>query len=152
MTTSRRKLLKGSAGLVVLSSLPCACGGNSSSAPDAAPALEFADGFLEVPLSLYPDLQQVGGFSVVLFRALVIIIAQVEAGTFVCLDALCTHQRCAVLYEPTAREFPCPCHGAVFAESGAVVAGPAQIPLQVYPIEPAGSVLIVDLRDAPIDL
>ena len=152
MTTSRRNLLKGGAGLLVLSSLPCvAC--RDDGVPDLEEAdLELVDGFLDVPLELYPELDEVGGFVLVLFRGFIMVISRVETETFVCLDALCTHSRCAVRYNPATRQFPCPCHGSIFAESGAVIQGPAEASLPSFPTEFAGESVIVDLREAPIQL
>jgi Rieske Fe-S protein len=45
---------------------------------------------------------------------------------FVAYSAKCTHRGCDVLWVPGANGFRCPCHGARFDSSGAVVQGPAQ--------------------------
>lgn len=150
MSTSRRSLLKAGAGLIVLGGLPCACASDELVVHD--PQLEISDGFVTVPLELYSELESVGGYVAILVRALVIIIAHVEPDVFVCLDAACTHQRCLLRYDPGARRFPCPCHGSVFAESGALIRGPAAAPVQSFPTSLGDDGIVIDLRDAPIEI
>ncbi|MEL7120465.1 MAG: Rieske 2Fe-2S domain-containing protein [Bacteroidota bacterium] len=45
------------------------------------------------------------------------------------LDLSCTHFGCTVQWLESLSEFHCPCHGAVFTESGCVVKGPTKEPL-----------------------
>jgi isorenieratene synthase len=49
-------------------------------------------------------------------------------GAEVALSLTCTHQGCTVQkqVEPTAEGYQCPCHGAVYAGDGEVLAGPAR--------------------------
>jgi quinol---cytochrome c reductase iron-sulfur subunit, bacillus type len=47
------------------------------------------------------------------------------------LSATCTHLGCQVLWDSTAKQFKCPCHGGVYSATGNVVAGPPPRGLQV---------------------
>ena len=44
----------------------------------------------------------------------------------------CTHQKCTVDYLPERQVIVCPCHGAQFSTTGAVLAGPALRPLERF--------------------
>jgi len=44
----------------------------------------------------------------------------------------CTHQKCTVDYLPERKMIFCPCHGAQFSTTGAVLAGPASRPLERF--------------------
>jgi cytochrome b6-f complex iron-sulfur subunit len=50
----------------------------------------------------------------------------------IALTAICTHRGCTMDFDATQSLITCPCHGSEFSESGAVVRGPAAIPLKVY--------------------
>ena len=53
----------------------------------------------------------------------------------VALYARCTHRSCLVGWESDAGEFKCPCHGSRFDRLGAVIAGPAERPLEQMRVE-----------------
>ena len=66
-----------------------------------------------------------------------ILISQPTAGTIVAFTAICTHQGCTVA--PAGKEFQCPCHGSVYnAATGAVINGPAPLPLAAIPVKVEG--------------
>ena len=64
------------------------------------------------------------------------IIVKLAAGRYVAFDAICTHAGCTVDWDPIDQVLLCPCHDAAFdaANNGAVLAGPAQLPLAALPI------------------
>jgi thiosulfate dehydrogenase [quinone] large subunit len=64
------------------------------------------------------------------------IIVKLAAGSYAAFDAICTHAGCTVDWDPIERVLLCPCHDAAFdaANAGAVLAGPAELPLGVLPI------------------
>ncbi|KAL3944962.1 MAG: hypothetical protein SGBAC_000938 [Bacillariaceae sp.] len=45
------------------------------------------------------------------------------------LNAVCTHLGCVVPWSAAQNKFMCPCHGSQYAPTGAVVRGPAPLPL-----------------------
>merc|ERR1712087_107138 len=45
------------------------------------------------------------------------------------LKAVCTHLGCVVPWSAANNKFMCPCHGSQYAPTGAVVRGPAPLPL-----------------------
>lgn len=52
-----------------------------------------------------------------------------EDGGLQAVSAACTHQGCAVHWNPGEKSWDCPCHGSRFAADGAVLHGPARRPL-----------------------
>ena len=70
------------------------------------------------------------------------ILFRTKAGVFA-YSAICTHQGCTVAYDSGAHAIACPCHGAQYdASSGAVLAGPAPIPLPKINVAISGANII----------
>jgi len=66
-----------------------------------------------------------------------------DAG-FTALATLCTHAYCPVQFLPGMMQFGCPCHGSTFdARTGAVLQGPATIPLPRYTVQVNGGDITV---------
>jgi cytochrome b6-f complex iron-sulfur subunit len=65
-------------------------------------------------------------------------------GTWVALNAVCTHLGCTVKFEPVEQKIVCACHGGVYdARTGDTVSGPPPKPLTRYEAKVSpGSVLI----------
>lgn len=70
-----------------------------------------------------------------------IIIARPTATTVAAFSAICTHQACMVA--PAGKELDCPCHGSVYnATTGAVINGPAPLPLPPVKVTLSGDNVI----------
>lgn len=53
-------------------------------------------------------------------------------GKFTIFDVRCTHLGCPISWDDNVTQFDCPCHGAIFAPDGKVLAGPPSRPLDRY--------------------
>ena len=66
-----------------------------------------------------------------------------DANTFVAIAESCTHNGCNVVYEKTAKDFYCPCHGGTFDTNGNVTGGPPPLPLKKYTVTKTGHILTI---------
>lgn len=57
-----------------------------------------------------------------------------ERGQVQALSSVCPHLGCAVAFEPTAREFRCPCHESAFSVNGDRRRGPSERGLDPLPL------------------
>jgi len=64
-------------------------------------------------------------------------------------DLHSTHKGCSVQWNPGARRFLCPRHGAVFNTDGRVLSGPASRPLDRYATKVDAGVLYMGRLDLP---
>ena len=69
------------------------------------------------------------------------------AGTYYAFDDTCTHEQCSLADgELSGMTIACMCHGAEFdVRTGQVLAPPAPLPINVYPIRVDGDVLHVEV-------
>ena len=83
------------------------------------------------------DLGEVGGYiysgSLIVFRT--------GQNTYLALSKACTHTGCDVVYNHSAGNVPCPCHGSRFTTSGTVTNGPATSNLRRYNVKKEGNLL-----------
>jgi Rieske Fe-S protein len=71
---------------------------------------------------------------------------QPDPGTFLAFSAVCTHLGCTVGYQAANDEFVCPCHGSIYnAATGAVIRGPAPLPLpKISIVDAKGELYVTD--------
>ena len=73
-----------------------------------------------------------------------LLIVRIGDGSYAAVSPVCTHLGCTVRKEPSF--FRCPCHGSTYTLEGAVVRGPAEDPLERYPVQFIKSQLTIQLR------
>lgn len=131
-------LAKGAGTLIVLPTLLAAC----EEDPIVDPNGNNGGDLLVVDLTEAQNsaLLSAGGF---IIRNNVIVIN--SGGNYIALSSVCTHSACQVTYNASNNNLPCPCHGSLFSTSGSVLNGPANAPLETYPVTENGDVLEVDL-------
>jgi cytochrome b6-f complex iron-sulfur subunit len=127
-------ILVGSAGLTVaglgvpyiLFFLPPGAGGGGGgvTAKDALGNELFAKAYLDSKLALDRSLAQ--GLK---GDATYLIVKEDKTLETYGLNAVCTHLGCVVPWSAPNNKFMCPCHGSQYAPTGAVVRGPAPLPL-----------------------
>jgi cytochrome b6-f complex iron-sulfur subunit len=132
-TLTRRTLLvaaAGTAGAAALAGCAKSSKGGASAATTAAAA----------PIAKLSDVA-VGESISAAVGSKPILIAQPTAGKVVAFSAICTHQGCTVA--PAGKQFHCPCHGSVYdAATGAVITGPAPLPLPPFAVHVAGGEIL----------
>jgi cytochrome b6-f complex iron-sulfur subunit len=70
-----------------------------------------------------------------------IIVARTLEGNFIAVSKTCSHEKHAVVYDGSNKQFFCPNHGSSFTENGSVSTGPALRPLRQYNTSLNGSLL-----------
>ena len=81
-----------------------------------------------------------GGFMIVSG----IIVANMGGDEFVALSGVCSHQSCALVFDESDKNFPCPCHGSIFSSTGSVLKGPASRPIKKYEIIKTENLLTIN--------
>jgi Rieske Fe-S protein len=87
-------------------------------------------------------LAQVGGVARVVSNAGSILVTRTGDRDFAVFSATCSHEACLIA-DGDAQAFVCPCHGSRFDRHGAVLLGPAELPLYAFAFSFADDVLTV---------
>jgi cytochrome b6-f complex iron-sulfur subunit len=136
------------ASLVALGAAMPACGGSSTS-PSSAPPLPSVSGSLAgrtltITVDAASPLAAVGGAAIVTASTGTYLVARTAQATCTTVTAACTHEGCAVTGFANSL-YVCPCHGAEFSTSGAVVQGPAVSALRQFPTTFANNVVTINV-------
>ncbi len=128
--------------------LVAACAGCSlvscsskGSNPMPSPPPEGSGNLFAVDLST--QLANIGDSMVQQGVILVRIAAGNTADAFTAVQVACTHQGNSIGYNVPQGIFICPAHGSEFNKNGAVVQGPATLPLHKYMVIISGTMLTV---------
>ncbi len=72
-----------------------------------------------------------------------VLVARTTSGSFIAVQATCTHEGTSLQYQSSPNDFYCPNHGAMFSSAGAVTRGPASRSLATYKTSLTGTTLRV---------
>jgi cytochrome b6-f complex iron-sulfur subunit len=90
------------------------------------------------PLSELP----VGGIKAITYGGISVLVLRTPE-SLRAFSLVCTHLGCLVEWQTDKKEFYCPCHDGRFDEFGDVLAGPPPIPLEQFPVNVDGDMVIV---------
>ena len=103
----------------------------SPSGPNQEPPPGTGGTTLNVTVSAFPALANVGGMAAVgSLGNKPVAVVRTGASSFTALSRICTHAGCDV--DIQASRFICPCHGSEFNADGQAIRGPAQAALQRF--------------------
>lgn len=125
---NRRDFIANSAALAALAAAIAACGDGTISGV-AAKVPEIVEGVDQVKVKVadYPALATVG--ALVQITGSFFAVKRTGPSSFDAFSMACTHEGCLTSVV-NAQRFDCPCHGSRFDANGAVISGPARLPLQ----------------------
>jgi cytochrome b6-f complex iron-sulfur subunit len=139
----------GAVSLLTLGAIVTGCGSSSMSPSSstgvtalATIAASAAGGSIAITIDAASPLAAVGSAALVQTGAASYLVARTAQNAFIALTAVCTHQGCTVS-EYQNQIYQCPCHGSRYSTSGAVVNGPATLPLRQFATQFSGNVLTI---------
>jgi Rieske Fe-S protein len=151
---TRRGVLAG-VGLAGLAGVITACGAGSSSSTPAASSAAASGGASSATasgaapssaaaanaLAATSDIPVGGG---TIFTGPKVVVTQPTANEFKAFSAVCTHMGC-IVSQVSNGTIDCPCHGSQYSiTTGAVVAGPAPMPLPAEQIKVSGDSIFLE--------
>ncbi|UOQ54624.1 QcrA and Rieske domain-containing protein [Hymenobacter cellulosivorans] len=72
-----------------------------------------------------------------------VIVAKLTDGSYIAVQAPCTHEGTTIVFEASSSMFRCPNHGSMFTANGTVANGPAARALKKYTVSRTGNTLRV---------
>lgn len=109
---------------------------NGSSSALAKVQASNTSGILLINIDSSSPLANTGGAALVNFQSGSVLVDHPSADVYNALSSICTHQNCLITnFDSSTNQFVCTCHGSRFDVNGKVVQGPANSPLQQYPIQ-----------------
>ena len=140
----------GAVSLLTLGAIVPGCGSSSMSPSSSTGVAALATinasaaaaGSIAISIDAASPLAAVGSAALVQFGAASYLVARTAQNAFIALTAVCTHQGCTVS-EYQNQVYQCPCHGSRYSTSGAVVNGPATLPLRQFATQFSGNVLTI---------
>jgi Rieske Fe-S protein len=126
MAIDRRRFIELSAGILAGTTL-------ASCAAATAVRVTPTAGEIRLGLAEFPQLGRAGGFLKLQpdGSPTPIYVLALDGGEFAALSPICTHLGCTV--DVSGELLICPCHGSTYDQTGQVLRGPAERPLQRYP-------------------
>ena len=121
-------------GATAVAAFVAGCSKLGTSSTPQGPSVNFT---LNLSQSSNSSLNSVGGY----VYSNGVIVVRTGTSSFVAVASSCTHQGCTIGYDPSAKNFSCPCHGGVFDTNGNVVSGPPPAPVKKYTVTQNGTVL-----------
>ena len=121
---------------------------DSASADSASPVCADdiepgGEGWVAVALADYPELADIGGYAYISLpeSLLQATILHLPDDCFATVWRICTHGACETEWVPDDAVLECPCHGSRFDTEGAILVGPATVPLRTFQTVRRGDVI-----------
>lgn len=91
-------------------------------------------GMVRLPIQTFPQLAQPGGYLKIQPKGAEtpIYVLALREGGYAAVSPICTHRGCTVNIEGV--HLVCPCHGSTYDRAGHVLRGPAERPLERFPV------------------
>ncbi|RSK42991.1 QcrA and Rieske domain-containing protein [Hymenobacter perfusus] len=117
------------------------CLGACSKDESTGPTTGAANVDFTVDLAAAASASLVAGTGYVYSSDNAVIVAKTSAGSYVAVQAPCTHEGVRVTFNSSRQQFFCAQHSAYFSPTGAVVSGPPPRALKQYTVTQTGNSL-----------
>jgi cytochrome b6-f complex iron-sulfur subunit len=107
--------------------------------------IDREEDWVELQLSAYPELQEVGGYVTTNLSGNSIIIAHVSEGCFAAVSSVCTHEGGSIFYSQLREQFSCQLHAATFNLDGEWALGQVASNLKSFLVAREGEILWIQV-------